>query len=312
MTLTELRYLVALARERHFGRAAAACFVSQPTLSVAIKKFEDELGVVLVERRAGEIALTPVGAQVVAQATRILDETRALKAMAEAGADPYAAPLRIGALYTVGPYLFPRLITTLRAQLPKMPLIIEEHFTRVLAERLRQGELDAIIVSEPFAESGLSTAPLYDEPFVVALPPDHPWTAWTQIEPERLAEETTLVLGTGNCFRDQVLKVCGGLARTKPGEWQKTLEGGSLETIRYMVASGVGITVLPCSASARDHVGSALVALRPFAPPAPTRRIVLAWREHFPRPQAIAALRAAIRDHLVSCLQPIPDAATQL
>ncbi|MDA8391090.1 MAG: LysR substrate-binding domain-containing protein [Gammaproteobacteria bacterium] len=300
MTLNELRYLVALARERHFGRAAAASFVSQPALSVAIKKLEDELGVVLFERRPGEIALTPVGARIATQAMRILDETRALKALAEAGADPYAAPLRIGAIYTVGPYLFPRLIPALRTQVPQMPLFIEEHFTRVLAERLQQGELDAIIVSEPFAESGLSSAPLYDEPFVVALPPGHPWTALTHIDAGRLADETALVLGTGNCFRDQVLKVCSGLARTEPGEWQKTLEGGSLETIRYMVAGGIGITVLPCSAS----TGSPLVELRPFAPPVPARRVVIAWREHFPRPQAIEAVRRAVGDHLASCLKP--------
>ncbi len=302
MTLTELRYLVALAQERHFGRAAAACFVSQPTLSVAIRKLEDELGVAVFERRPNEVVLTPIGTRIAAQAMRILDETRSLKALAESGSDPLAAPLRIGAIYTVGPYLFPRLIMTMRNEVPRMPLIIEENFTSVLAERLRQGDLDAIIVSEPFAQTGFSIAPLYDEPFLVALPPAHPWTARTEIAAAQLAEETTLVLGAGNCFRDQVLKVCSTPARAEPGEWQKTLEGGSLETIRYMVASGVGITVLPCSAG-RQEGADTLVALRPFAPPQPKRRVVLAWREHFPRPQAIDALRSAIHAHLPACLQ---------
>ena len=309
MTLTELRYVVALAQERHFGRAASACFITQPTLSVAIKKFEDELGIVVFERRPGTVAVTPIGSRIVAQAMRILDETRNLKAMAAAGTDPFASPLRIGAIYTVGPYLFPRLVPALRTDIPRMPLIIEEHFTRVLTERLQQGDLDAIIVSEPFAEAGLAQVPLYDEPFVVALPPGHPWAALPEISADRLAEETTLVLGAGNCFRDKVLKVCGPVAPMEPGEWQRILEGSSLETIRYMVAGGAGITVLPCSAGHDSGAGAALVTLRPFATPKPTRRIVLAWREHFPRPEAITALRAAIRSHLPPCLRPLPDRA---
>lgn len=301
MTLTELRYIVALARERHFGRAAEASFVSQPTLSVAIRKLEDELGVSMFERRPNEVALTPIGERIVAQAVRVLEEVRVLKELARDGEDPLAAPLRLGAIYTIGPYLFPTLIPALRGLAPQMPLLVEENLTVVLAERLKQGQLDAIIVSEPFQEPGIITLALYDEPFVVALPPEHPWTAQATIASERLAEETALLLSTGNCFRDQVLKACPDLNRGGSGELQRTLEGSSLETIRYMVATGVGITVLPCSAAQRTGQGE-MVTTRPFAAPLPKRRIVLAWRNQFPRQQAIEILQKAIRACPLACV----------
>ncbi len=306
MTLTELRYIVAVARERHFGRAAEACFVSQPTLSVAVKKLEEELGVALFERRANDVAVTAPGERIIEQAQRVLEEVESLRQLAAAGQDPLAAPLRLGAIYTIGPYLLPYLIPALHKRAPKMPLRVEENFTAVLSERLRQGELDAIIISLPFEEPGILTLPLYDEPFVVALPADHPWTRKKSIKAAELSQESLLLLGSGHCFRDQVLKVCPALNRSSAGGMQKTLEGSSLETIRHMVASGAGITVLPCSSVATTAGPERrLLATRPFASPAPSRRVALAWRKSFPRPQAIEALRQALLDARLDCVAPV-------
>jgi LysR family hydrogen peroxide-inducible transcriptional activator len=302
MTLTELRYIVAVARERHFGRAAEACFVSQPTLSVAVKKLEDELGVALFERRANEVNPTALGERIVAQAQRVLEEAEALKQLAAQGQDPLAEPLKLGAIYTIGPYLLPHLIPALHKRAPKMPLLVEENFTAVLSARLRQGELDAIVISLPFEEPGVVTLALYDEPFVVALPAAHPWTKKKSIKAAELPDESLLLLGSGHCFRDQVLKVCPALNRSAAGGLQKTLEGSSLETIRHMVASGAGITVLPCSSVAGAAPEKRLLAIRPFASPAPSRRVALAWRKSFPRPQAIEALRQALLDSRLECV----------
>lgn len=298
MTLAELRYLVALARERHFGRAAAAAFVSQPTLSVAIKKLEDELGVTLFERRRDAVTVTPIGEQIVSQALRVLEEVNLIKQLAKAGKDQLASPLRVGAIHTVGPYLFPALIPRVHTLAPEMLLLIEENYTAKLTERLKQDALDAIIVSEPYAEPGIETAPLYDEPFVVALPPRHPWIRKNSIAADSLAQENTLLLSSGNCFREQVLKVSPALHRLDSGSLQKTLEGGSLETIRYMVGGGVGITVLPCSAALRKDE---LVVTRPFTRPIPQRRVILAWRAQFPRDKAIEVLREGIEAARPAC-----------
>lgn len=306
MTLTELRYLVAVARERHFGRAAEACFVSQPTLSVAVKKIEDELGVALFERRASDVAPTALGERVVEQAQRVLEEVEILKQVSSQGQDPLSGPLRLGAIYTIGPYLLPYLIPALHKQAPRMPLRVEENFTTVLTDRLRQGELDAILISLPFDVPGILTLPLYDEPFVVAVPASHPWGRKKTVKAADLPHENLLLLGSGHCFRDQVLKVCPALNRSAAGSMQQTLEGSSLETIRHMVASGAGITVLPCSSVAAASPEKKLLAVRPFVNPAPSRRVALAWRKSFPRPQAIEALRRALLDSRVPCVKPVP------
>lgn len=306
MTLTELRYIVAVARERHFGRAAEACFVSQPTLSVAVRKLETELGVTLFERATNEVSLTPLGERIVEQAQRVLEEAAAIKRLAAQGKDPLAGPLRLGAIYTIGPYLLPRLIPALHKRAPKMPLLIEESFTATLSERLKRGELDAIVISLPFAEPGVVTQALYDEPFVVAMPAAHAWSKRKSVPAGLLAAENLLLLGSGHCFRDQVMKVCPALNRTvDSGGMQKTLEGSSLETIRHMVASGAGVTVLPCSSANPlnlERRESRLLALRPFAAPAPSRRVALAWRRSFPRPEAIAALREAVQACDLGCV----------
>lgn len=307
MTLNELRYIVAVARERHFGRAAESCFVSQPTLSVAVKKLEDELGVSLFERGAGEVAITAVGEQIVAQAQRVLEEADSIRRLARTGQDPLVGTLRVGAIYTVGPYLFPHLIAVMAELAPRMPLVIEESFTAVLCERLRQGKLDAIIISLPFEEPGVVTAPLYDEPFVLLLPSAHPWTEKDSVDMDNLGGENVLLLGAGHCFRDQVLRVCPQCLQpsSTEGHLQRTLEGGSLETIRYMVASGVGVTILPCTAAGADRFSERLVSIRRFSQQAPQRRVALAWRRSFPRQEAVDLLRQAIQACNLTCVRRI-------
>ncbi|UZG44184.1 LysR substrate-binding domain-containing protein [Caldimonas thermodepolymerans] len=294
MTLTELRYIVAVARERHFGRAAEACFVSQPTLSVAVKKLEDELDVKIFERGASEVAVTPLGEEIVRQAQAVLDQAAAIKEIAKRGKDPLAGPLRLGVIYTVAPYLLPDLVKQTIERVPQMPLMLQENFTVKLLEMLRTGELDAAIMAEPFPDTGLALAPLYDEPFMVAVPRSHPLAQRERIASEELKRETMLLLGTGHCFRDHVLEVCPEFARfSSDAEGiRKSFEGSSLETIKHMVASGMGVTVVPqLSVPKEPHPH---VAYIPFAEPTPTRRVVLAWRRTFTRYEAIAALRNAI------------------
>jgi len=310
MTLTELRYIVALARERHFGRAAEACFVSQPTLSVAVRKLEDELGIAIFERAGSDLTITPIGERIVAQAQRALQEAESVKDIAKASQDQLSGPLRIGAIYTIGPYIFPPLIPLLHRHAPDMPLVIEENFTAVLTGKLKRGELDVIIISLPFAEPGIVTLPLYREPFVVLLPAAHPLTARETLRAGDLANEAMLLLGAGHCFRDQVIDACPDCATNRHGSMDSNhvVEGGSLETIRHMVASGMGITVLPCTAAGADRYARRLLAIRRFAGKAPHRDVALAWRVSFPRPQVIDVLRKAVADCNLTCTVDIPRA----
>jgi LysR family hydrogen peroxide-inducible transcriptional activator len=294
MTLTELRYIVAVARERHFGRAAETCFVSQPTLSVAVKKLEDELGVTLFERGPGEVSVTPAGEKIVEQAQRVLEEASRIREIAAAGKDPVAGPLRLGAIYTIGPYLLPKLIPILRRTAPAMQLLIQENFTHRLAEELKSGEVDVILIALPFEAPGVVTRAVYDEPFLVAVPKGHRWENRKRVTSDELASESLLLLGEGHCFRDQVLEICHTVRARERSPLAKTVEGGSLETIRQMVAGGVGVTVLPATSTNASGGASDLIRILPFARPAPTRRVGLAWRRSFPRPGAIEALRKAI------------------
>ncbi|WP_051233988.1 hydrogen peroxide-inducible genes activator [Halomonas halocynthiae] len=295
MTLTELRYIVTLAQERHFGHAAERCFVSQPTLSVAVKKLEEELGVALFERSRSAVQTTPLGEKIIAQAQRVLEQAGLINEMASAGRDQLTSPLRLGAIYTIGPYLFPHLIPALTQLAPQMPLYIEEGFTGDLRRKLRNGELDAIIVALPFTEADVVTKPLYDEVFEVLLPADHHWSSRATIDKEDLLSERLLLLGEGHCFRDQILEACPAISHTLNNpDNTLTAEGGSLETIRHMVASRLGITVLPQSAIGTNHYESGLLTSRPFTPPAPERTVAIAWRASFPRHKAIDAVTHAI------------------
>ena len=294
MTLTELRYLVAVARERHFGKAAESCFVSQPTLSVAIKKLEEELDVKLFERGSNEVTVTPLGLEIVHQAHLVLEQAAGIKELARHGKNPLSGPLRLGVIYTIAPYLLPDLVRQSIDRVPQMPLILQENFTVKLLEMLRASEIDAAVLAEPFPDAGLATAALYDEPFQIAVPKQHPLASRERISAEELKNETMLLLGTGHCFRDHVLEVCpeyAGFSSNAEGI-RKSFEGSSLETIKYMVAAGMGVTVVPqlsVPAEPERHI-----TYIEFADPVPTRRIVLAWRRSFTRYEAIAAVRNAI------------------
>jgi len=296
MTLTELKYIVAVARERHFGRAAEACFVSQPTLSVAIKKLEDELGTLLFERRSNEVTLTAVGERIVAQAQRVLDEAAQIKEISLHGKDPLKGALKLGVIYTIGPYLLPALVRQLLKDAPNMPLMLNENLTVKLIELVKNGEIDVAILALPLPESGLMIQPLYDEPVMVAMPRGHEWAARKAIASEDLKKETMLLLGTGHCFRDQVLEVCPELSRFSVSAegMQKTFEGSSLETIRQMVASGIGLTVMPVTSVPEKTPRDSLIEYKPFKSPVPDRRVVLIWRKSFTRGPAIEALRRAV------------------
>jgi LysR family hydrogen peroxide-inducible transcriptional activator len=301
MTLTDLRYIVTLARERHFGRAAEKCFVAQPTLSVAVKKLEDELGVALFERGT-ELGVTPIGAQIVAQAERVLAEAARVAELASEGKDPLSGTLRIGVIYTIAPYLLPSLVPLLRQRAARMPLIVKEGFTEGLVDEVKASELDVIIIALPLAESGLVAQPVYDEAFRALVPAHHPWAKLKGIEPAWLLDEPLLMLGAGNCFRDQVLDLC---AQTSAPGTPQILEGSSLETIRYMVASGIGVSVLPSSCADAIPKSDKLLRIRPFVDPTPTRRVGLVWRSSFPRHQAIDLLRLALLDCRLPGTRPV-------
>ena len=305
MTLTELKYIVAVARERHFGRAAEACFVAQPTLSVAVKKLEEELEVKIFERSAADVTLTTLGEEIVRQAQSVLEQAASIREIAKRGKDPLAGALTLGIIYTIGPYLLPELVRQSLKRTPQMPLMLQENFTVKLLEMLRTGEIDCAILAEPFPDAGLAIAPLYDEPFLAAVPSSHPLAERESVSALELKNETMLLLGTGHCFRDHVLQVCPEFARFSSNTEgiRKSFEGSSLETIKHMVAAGMGVTLVPRLAVPPEALGAAepdapgVVRYLPIhddggAPP--TRRVVLAWRRSFTRYEAIAALRNAI------------------
>jgi LysR family hydrogen peroxide-inducible transcriptional activator len=305
MTLTELKYIVAVARERHFGKAADACHVSQPTLSVAVKKLEEELDVKLFERSANEVSVTPMGEEIVRQAQAVLEQAASIKVIAKRGKDPLSGPLTLGLIYTIGPYLLPDLVRQMIARTPQMPLVLQENFTVKLLEMLRSGEIDCAILAEPFPDTGLALAALYDEPFLAAVPASHPLAAQHSVSTEELKRETMLLLGSGHCFRDHVLEVCPEFARFSSNAEgiRKSFEGSSLETIKHMVAAGMGVTLVPRLSVPKEALAAKPRRKRdedpnikylPFAGDAPTRRVVLAWRRSFTRYEAIAALRNAI------------------
>ena len=315
MTLTELKYIVAVAREKHFGKGAEACHVSQPTLSVAIKKLEEELQVKLFERNANEITVTPLGEEIIRQAQSVLEQADLIKDIAKRGKDPLSGSLRLGVIYTIGPYLLPDLVRQVISRTPQMPLMLQENFTVRLLEELRNGEIDCAILAEPFPDTNLAIAPLYDEPFMAAVPSAHPLAARSSITAEEIKKETMLLLGNGHCFRDHVLEVCPEFARfsSNSGGIQKSFEGSSLETIKHMVAAGMGITLMPRLGVPKEALAGppdagqgrktkvkstpeqpAFITYLPFEGYVPSRRVVLAWRRSFTRYEAIAALRNAI------------------
>ena len=291
------------AREKHFGKAAEACYVSQPTLSVAVKKLEEELDLKLFERSTSEVTVTPLGEEIVRQAQSVLEQAANIKEIAKRGKDPLAGPLRLGVIYTISPYLLPDLVRQMITHTPQMPLMLQENFTVRLLEMLRTGEIDCAILAEPFPDAGLAVAPLYDEPFLAAVPVNHALAARASITSEALKNETMLLLGTGHCFRDHVLEVCPEFARFSSNAEgiRKSFEGTSLATLKHMVAAGMGGTPVPCLSVPKSalapkakRASDALIKYLPFSGEPPTRRVVLVWRRSFTRYEAIAALRNAV------------------
>ncbi|MDO4696551.1 MAG: hydrogen peroxide-inducible genes activator [Neisseria sp.] len=293
MTLTELRYIVAVAQEKHFGRAAQRCFVSQPTLSIAIKKLEEELAVSLFDRSSNEVMMTEAGERIVSQARKVLEEAEVIKQLASEEQNELDGAFKLGLIFTVAPYLLPKLILSLRKIAPNMPLMLEENYTQPLIDALKQGELDALVVAEPFHEAGVIVEPLYDEPFFVIVPKGHSFEDLDAITTQKLAKEQVLLLTEGNCMRDNVLESCAELAsRQRINGLTNTLQGSSINTIRHMVASGLAVSVLPATAlTENDHM---LFSIVPFENHVPQRRISLAYRRNFVRPKALDAIRRAV------------------
>jgi LysR family hydrogen peroxide-inducible transcriptional activator len=289
MTLVELKFLVAVAQERNFRRAAEKCYVTQPALSLGIKKLEEELKVIIFERSRSDVKITEIGEQIVEQASKVLEEAARVKQLAESGKNQLVGTLKLGLIHSIGPYLLPEIIPILRKTAPDMPLEVEENLTANLETQLRNGIIDAAIIALPFNVPGLQCRALYDEEFDVVVPNHHHWAMRKHIRPEELSDEKVLLLNSGHCFSNQVTQACPELSRK--GE---VLQGNSLETIRNMVASNLGITVLPSSATA-ERYNNPLIKVIPFIAPAPIRRIAIAWRKSFVRLEAVDKIAEAIK-----------------
>jgi len=285
LNLRDLQYLVALAETRHFGRAARKCHVSQPTLSAQLKKLEEYLGVTLIERRPRQVALTAAGTAVVERARRMLRDAEDIRALARASQDPLGGQLKIGLIPTLGPYLLPRIAPRLKRALPKLQLLLHEHQTELLIARVVDGELDLALLALPAETRGLATRSLFAEAFLVAMPDRHRLAARRRLKPADLAGEKLLLLEDGHCLRDQALEVC-----RKVGTEEQDFGATSLETLRQMVAAGLGLTLLPRLAAEGPFGAARGLAVRPFAPPSPSRLIGAAWRRSTTRGEAIAAV----------------------
>ena len=293
LKLKDLRYLVAVADLRHFGRAAARCFVSQPTLSAQLKKLEQSLGVQLIERAPSNVTLTAAGEQIAARARQILEASDEVVTLAATHRDPLAGRLRVALLPTIGPYLLPRVAPAIRRRLPRVQLRLYEYMTAPMLEKLHDGELDVGILALPVELGGLESRELYREAFLAALPERHALAAQETLRVADLKDETLLLLEDGHCLRDQALEVCSRAGVREQQDFRAT----SLETLRQMVATGAGVTLLP-ELAGRGAYGSARgVALRPFARPAPARHIGAVWRKTTARRAAIDALCTLITEH---------------
>lgn len=286
LKLKDLRYLVALADTRHFGRAAQRCFVSQPTLSAQLRKLEEYLGGELVERQPRHVTLTELGEQVVASARRILQESDEIVTLARRGGDPLAGKLKVALIPTIGPYLLPRIAPAIRRALPRLQMLLYEFRTGALLERLRAGELDLGILALPVDLDGLATRELFDEPFMVALPSQHRLAGRRSIATAELKGETLLLLEDGHCLRDQALEVCSRIDVRESQDFRAT----SLETLRQMVAAGLGVTLLPEMAVHSPFGNPRTLVTRPFTRPEPVRQVGAVWRRSSTRNAAIEAV----------------------
>ena len=290
MNLRDLKYLVALADLRHFGKAAEACFVSQPTLSTQIRKLEDELGVALVERAPRKVMLTAVGQDVVQRARRIVADVEQMKEAARRSRDPESGSLRLGVFPTLGPYLLPHVVPQLRERFPQLELLLVEEKSDVLLQSLREGKLDAALLALPVHDEQLHAEFLFEEPFVFAAPVRHPLAAQDSLAMSQISDETLLLLEDGHCLRDQALDVC----RLSGAQEKSGFRATSLETLRQMVAAGVGVTLLPALAVHEPIAQSPNIRLLPFRDPPPSRQIALMWRKSSATDEFLRRLADAI------------------
>lgn len=290
MTITELKYIVALAKEQHFGRAAQSVFVSQPTLSIGIKKLEEELGIQIFERLSNKVIPTQTGQRIIEAAKQTLMSTDVIRSIAADSKGELSGNVKLGAIYTICPYLLPKIIPDLHQHSPNIHLYIEENYTKNLIDSLKDGSLDIALVSLPITQSNLfDVKPIFEEEFFVILPNDHLLAQQSQISTDDLSDENVFLLGGGNCFRDQVLQACPHCLPNE-GSDNHWVQGGSLETFRMMVAGRLGISIFPKMAlTDNDHI-----TIRPFANPVPKRQIALAWRKSFTQQGIINAIEASI------------------
>jgi LysR family hydrogen peroxide-inducible transcriptional activator len=294
MTLQELKYLVALADQGHFGRAAEACFITQSTLSTQIKKLEAFLGVTLFDRSLRRVTPTPIGREIVAAARNVVEETERIRALAKHAQDPMARTLHLGVIPTLGPYYLPHALTVVHKKYPGLRLLLREEMTPQLLEHLADGQIDAALLALPVADDVLRAEPLFYEPFFAALPADHALTTRTRLKVSDLAAEKLLLLDEGHCLRDQALDVCGA-----GGAGREEVRATSLETLRQMVGLGLGVTLLPALAvDAGPRIGRKAVEIRPFKSPPPGRTIGLVWRRRAPFPETFERLVQTLRDTL--------------
>lgn len=303
MTLQELRYIVAVAKFKHFSKAAEACFISQPSLSVAIQKLEDELDIKIFERYKNRVLLTSLGEKIVSQAKQVLQAAEKIKLLASEVKDPLHATIKLGSIFTVAPYLLPYLVSKLSKIAPQLRLQLSEDFTENLHQQLIEGDIDAAIVAEPFNDPSVEKLPLFDESFVVLLPAHHSLAEKNQIDAKQISDENILLLGQGHCFRDHVLAVCPhcyvGQDIERDGVRATTFEGTSLETIRHMVASGMGITILPAiAATLPPYLKHVLVAV-PLKSSHAKRRIILATRKQFPHKAVAQRIKLALEQSVL-------------
>jgi len=277
MTLQELRYIVALAETGHFGQAAEICCVSQSTLSTQVKKLEDFLGVVLFDRTLKKVVLTPIGTEIVDSARRILGEVGRIRELAKQSEDPMDRTLQLGVIPTLGPYYLPHILTLVHGAYPRLRLLLREEMTPNLITHLEEGRLDAGLLALPIEEGNLESIPLFREPFMAAMPADHPLAARDEVSIDQLAAGGLLLLEEGHCLRDQALEACH-----LEGLQNEEIRATSLETLRQMVSMGLGVTLLPVLASIGIHAAPDMIALRPLSAPGASRTVGLVWRKRSP------------------------------
>jgi len=306
MNLRDLKYIIAVAETCHFGKAAERCFVSQPTLSGQIKKLEDELGVAIFERTQRSVQVTPIGETILEHARQIMEQAEIIEQLAQAQQDPLAGPLRVGAIPTLSPYLMPLILLPLKQQHPQMKLVLSEELTDTLLARLRNHEIDAALLATPVEEQDLEALPLFDEPFWLAYPRQHPFYAKEKITRRDLDSVNLLLLAEGHCLAQQAMDVCHLKEREQHGE-MADLRAASLETLIQLVGAGFGCTLIPALAMRGSWTTDSGVVAQPLELRDAYRRVSLVFRHSYPRQQALKAFAGIIQDNLpntVTCLGP--------